>query len=224
MQKYSVITSYECDRAGNRTAIVDANSNRRTFDYDAADRQIASYDALNQVTRWEYDKGGRVLFQRDPRGSDFDLAYSYDELNRTTGLTSLQLTAPISTTYNALGWRTSLQDATGTTNFAHDAIGRVITVDAPSSGAVGYAYDARGLRTSVTYPNATTIGYSYLPDGQLHTVSSASPANCSRAAMCTSGHGGMRRGRGRCMAGMRLRASQRCRIANTTSSMATRIR
>gem|GEM_PF-807043 len=164
----NVVTSYEYDRAGNRTAIEDANTNRRLFTYDAADRQVSAVDALSQETRWEYDKGGRVLFQRDPRGADFDLAYTYDGLDRPAQVSATALAAPIVTSYNAVGWRTGMQDATGITSFNHDALGRITSVAAPSTGTIGYGYDARGLRTQITYPDTSVIDYTYLPDGRLY--------------------------------------------------------
>jgi YD repeat-containing protein len=59
--------SYRYDRAGNRTAIIDANNHVRSFTYDAADQQKQAKDALNRITEWDYDAGGRVTTQRDPR-------------------------------------------------------------------------------------------------------------------------------------------------------------
>ncbi|MDZ4721207.1 MAG: hypothetical protein SH847_22330, partial [Roseiflexaceae bacterium] len=102
----NVVTSYTYDRAGNRTSITDANSHTRAAVFDAADRQIIARDPLNQETQWDYDQGNRITLQRDPRGTDFDLSYSYGELDRPTELSAIALTAPITTSYDLLGRRT----------------------------------------------------------------------------------------------------------------------
>jgi YD repeat-containing protein len=172
----NVITRYEYDRAGNRTAIVDANGNRRSFAYDAADQTITHTDGLNQVTRWEYDAGGRVLFERDPRGASYDLSYSYDQLDRQSQLSSAQVSGAITAQYDALGRRTTLGDASGTTSFAYGTLGRITGVSAPQTGSVGYGYNARGDRTRLTYPDNSVVSYDYLPDGQLwHVLQGTTP-------------------------------------------------
>jgi RHS repeat-associated protein len=172
----NVITRYEYDRAGNRTAIVDANTHRREFVYDAANQLVTQTDALNQNTRWEYDASGRVLFERDPRGANYDLSYTYDELDRQLQLSSAQLSAAVTAQYDALGRRTSLSDATGITSFGYDALGRITSVSAPHTGTIGYGYNARGDRTRLTYPDSSVINYDYHPDGQLwHVLQGTTP-------------------------------------------------
>lgn len=72
--------------------------------------------------------------------------------------------------YNALGWRTSLTDASGTTAFTHDDLGRTTVITAPVTGVIGYDYNARGQRTQLTYPDNSVIDYGYWDDGQLKDV------------------------------------------------------
>lgn len=168
----NVTTRYTYDRVGNQTAITDARGNKRSFNYDAASQQIAETGPLGPtttVTR-EYDEGGRLLAERDPRGSAYDRNYTYDALDRLTGKTATNLSGPITQSYDALGRRTQLNDATGTTSFSMDALGRITGVNAPQTGSVGYNYNARGERTQLRYPNGPTIDYRYWPDGQLQEV------------------------------------------------------
>ena len=162
----NVVTTYTYDRTGNRLSITDANSHTRSFTFDAADRQVAETDALSHTTSSIYDRLGRLTFKDDPRGADYDVTYTYDELNRPTGMTAAELDA-ISMSYNALGWRTELSDGTGATTFAHDGLGRVTGVTAPVTGSVGYGYNVRGERTSLTYPDSSVVEYTYWDDGQL---------------------------------------------------------
>lgn len=177
----NVLTSYAYDRAGNRISITDANSHTRTFAFDAAGRQVSETDALSQTTSYSYDRRGRLTFRDDPRGGNYDVTYSYDELARPTGMSATELDAPLSLAYNALGWRTSLSDSTGSTSFAYDALGRTTVITAPVTGAVGYGYNARGQRTQLTYPDSTIIEYTYWDDGQLEEVQQGSTALSSYA-------------------------------------------
>ena len=166
----NVVTQYQYDRAGNRTAIIDANGHARHFTYDAANQSATATDALGQTTSWEYDAGGRVTKQHDPRGSSYDLTYHYSGLDQITETLALNLPTPIGAQYDALGRRASLSDGTGTTSFSYDPLGRITQVQAPNTGTIGYSYDARGQRTGLTYPDSTHIQYAYWSDGQLHTV------------------------------------------------------
>jgi RHS repeat-associated protein len=173
----NVQTQYRYDRLGNRTAIVDARGNVRTFTFDAASQQLSADDPVHPPTAWTYDRGGRVTAQDDPRGSAFDLSYSYDNLDRRTQTSagSSSNLATINASYNALGWRTDLDDGAGSTDFQFDRLGRMtratITPSGQSAQPVGYSYNARSERTQISYPNSgPTVQYSYWPDGQLRVV------------------------------------------------------
>ena len=172
----NVTTQYQYDRAGNRTAIIDARGNLRRTSYDAADRPTTATDALNRATSWDYDVGGRVTTQHDPRGAANDLSYQYDGLDRRLETNASNL-GTLTAQYDALGRRLSMADSTGTTSFGYDALGRMTQLNAPagtdgSVSRLSYAYNARGDRTQLTYPGtgAPVIGYSYFADGQLQSV------------------------------------------------------
>ncbi|NJM06457.1 hypothetical protein HC891_10060, partial [Candidatus Gracilibacteria bacterium] len=176
------------------------NGHMRRMGYDAADRQIRSTDALNQVTQYAYDRAGRLTATDDPRGAVYDVSYAYDALDRPIGMDASELTAPISMGYNALGWRTTLTDGSGTTTFDHDALGRTAIITAPVTGVVGYGYNARGERTQLRYPDGSAITYAYWGDGQLKTVQQGASTlasyrydNVGRLDTVTRGNGATQR-------------------------------
>jgi YD repeat-containing protein len=167
----NVVTTYTYDRAGNRTSITDARGiTTQTFAYDAADRLISTTDALNQTTGYRYDRGNRMVEVIDPRGASYNRTINHDALDRTRQISSPSLSAPIEMTYTGVGWRTQMTDATGTTTFDHDNLGRITSVQAPGTGTIRYGYTARGQRIGLSYPSGASVSYTYTPDGQLESV------------------------------------------------------
>jgi RHS repeat-associated protein len=166
----NLTTQYQYDRVGNRTAIIDARGNTRTFTYDAADRVILATDPLNHQTEWDYQ--GPVLHTLFSPISGMDLDYQYDRLNRPSEVSSLAWAGLLATSYDARGQRTaSDMPGHGRTTYQYDPLGRIRQVTAPGTGSVSYGYDARGQRSQLSYPNGgPTLEYAYWPDGQLKVV------------------------------------------------------
>jgi len=104
--------------------------------------------------------------------------YSYDTLNRLTGLTDFN-SGVFNFGYDALGRRTNLTRPNGvSTSYAYDSLSRLLSILHQSSaftGGANYAYDAAGNRTSKTEfvqaggPNPAQVvsNYSYDPIYQL---------------------------------------------------------
>jgi YD repeat-containing protein len=130
-------------------------------------------DALSQTTSYTFDRGNRMVAVINPRGATYSRTIDHDALDRTRQFSSPSLSAPIVMTHNGVDWRTDLTDATGTTSFGHDALGRITSVQAPGTGTIGYTYNARGERVGVSYPSGASVGYTYTLDGQLETITGA---------------------------------------------------
>ncbi|WP_158568021.1 MULTISPECIES: RHS repeat-associated core domain-containing protein [unclassified Duganella] len=129
-----------------------------------------------------YDDAGNVLTSTDARGKI--TIYSYDILNRVTGITFSTGTA---TTFeydggssgapNAIGRLTRMTDESGQTNYAYDQMGRITnkvqsTVSATGtvSRTVSYSYSTSGKLSSLTYPSGNRVSYSYDEAGRISKV------------------------------------------------------
>src|SRR5262249_41205062 len=80
-------TQYPHARLGNRTAIVDARSNVRRFEYDAVDRMVRAIDPLGHQNQWIY--GGELLEQQKLANGKY-LEFFYDGLQRPSVIFSLE--------------------------------------------------------------------------------------------------------------------------------------
>jgi RHS repeat-associated protein len=153
------VTFFSYDPNGNLTLLVGPEGERVAFDYDEANRRIATrvYDTWDPVTAsgtcleftYTYDGAGNVETYSRPDGQTVELIY--DLANRLTeAYDALSPSDPIvQLTYDANGnvlTRTSaLQDPSQqyiqTWGYAYDALGRVLRVDDPTDEDTTFEYD-----------------------------------------------------------------------------------
>jgi RHS repeat-associated protein len=181
-----VTTLYRYDAAGRLTTVIDGDGNETGYGYDAAGRLISVTNAMGAVTRFAYDAAGHEISDTDPLGRTTLRAYdaagnmvtftdpaghvqhlSYDGDHRLIGWTADDGTQ-VSYTYDKLGRRTSMTDATGTTHYTYDGAGNLLTVAEPDGSVFTAQYDKAGQRTSLTYPDGLQVTYSYNTKGQLN--------------------------------------------------------
>jgi RHS repeat-associated protein len=125
-----------------------------------------------------YDGNGNVTSRTD--GNGVVTAYTYDAMNRVTGIDYPGGTTPdVSFTYDANGNRASMTDATGVTTYGHDFYDRLTRVDYPDGGFVVYGYDFVGNVTEMLYGNTkavnagkgyTDVQYTYDADNRIASV------------------------------------------------------
>jgi YD repeat-containing protein len=96
------------------------------------------------------------------------VSYAYDNLSRLTAVSGTGL-SPISYSYDALGRRTRMVDATGATTYQYDGLGRATQIVSPN-GTLTFAYDRDGNRTTLGYPGAQNVTDAYSPGGRLSSV------------------------------------------------------
>lgn len=142
----------------------------RTYDDLSRLTTITTPDNTITVT---YDPAGNPLTVGD---TDSLLTFTYDGLNRvaTEGTTDLgaQPVVTLTSTYNAVGNRTSLEDILSSiTSYDYDLAGRLAQLTMPASQIIGLAYDPAGRLDNIAFPNGVVSDYSYDTQGRLNSLS-----------------------------------------------------
>jgi len=153
----------------------------RRFGYDSLSRLLSSSNPESGTVTYTYDNSGNVLSRTAPQANQIGSAttttsYCYDSLNRMTGKAYTAQSCPLATpaaTYgydgvaasscappslsdsNPKGERTSMCDASGTTSWAHDQMGRILTEKRTILGTSAWT---------------KTAGYTYNLDGSIATI------------------------------------------------------
>jgi RHS repeat-associated protein len=189
------LTSYHYDTAGRLIRRTQPGVGEIEYAYDDLDRvaQVTTaggsttygYDALSRLTHvsgqdgttsYAYDLTGNLARISAPNGVVGALAY--DQNNQLTTLTYGKGNQQISSfgyTYTPSGRRATVAEASATTGFTYDRIGRLIAE--VRSGTTPYArqyeYDAAGNRTR-SIANALTTNYTYDVNDQLLSAGTVS--------------------------------------------------
>lgn len=164
-------TSYTYNTAGHLATRKDPNGHSTTYGYDAAGRQTSVTDPLNRKQSYSYDPDGNRTTVTNARG--VTATTTFDARGLATGTTYSDSTPPVTTTYDAVGQRKTIIDATGTRTLEYDKAGRLTSVTpSKGKGAFGYTYDDAGHLTSrtadftITPAAGTKISYEYDGDGR----------------------------------------------------------
>lgn len=168
-------TRFEYDVLGRPTAVTDPRSVRTTYAYDGMGSllQIGSPDA--GTTYNTFDVGGLLVNSRD--ALNHLTTYGYDAAYRLSSVTyadSSGATYTYDQGANGVGRLTGVTDPSGTTSFAYDGQGRVLSRQSTVAGrplAVQYAYDASGRLAEMVYPSGARVDYAYGSDGRVQQLS-----------------------------------------------------
>jgi RHS repeat-associated protein len=182
-------TEYFYDLNGNVVETKDALGHSSYFDYDEMNRlkrtrlyrvdprdgvvneeqaTIYQYDkrgllkkeinALNQQVVYVYDGNGNMISKTDADG--YTTSYIYDFKNMVETI-NYQGGKSVSYQYNKNGELVEMADWNGTTDFALDALGRIIEVNDHNNKVTAYTYDSVGNKETMEYPDNTTVTYEY---------------------------------------------------------------
>ncbi|WP_418791467.1 RHS repeat domain-containing protein [Phosphitispora sp. TUW77] len=177
----SNITRFEYDKAGNTTKVIkglnswqDNDFTTYSYEYDSLNRLILSADAENRKTQYKYDNNGNLVKLIDR--NKVETAYTYDGLNRLIQKQNSKdgKKTAVNITIDKLGQTRKMTDASGTTVFEYDDLGRLTSINYGNGIRQDYAYDRAGrvsalkvLQGSLTQIN---LNYEYDNVGRLTAV------------------------------------------------------
>ncbi len=147
----SVTHSYTYDPTGRRRSVSGpAGTVRYGFDEDQRLQTVT--DPANGVFQFGYDALNRIVSLSRPNGVPDTLTYtpSNELLSRESTLGSL-LVSRAAYDYDNFGRRTSRTDVNGTSTFAYDDLGQLLSATYPAGIGLtneSYSYDLAGNRTS----------------------------------------------------------------------------
>jgi len=178
-------TQYQYDVTDNLRFVTDAEGNTTEMRYDSLGRKIYMNDPDMGVWNYTYEANGNLKTQTDAKNQT--ITFSYDELNRIiskdypagTDVSYTYDSAPVAgaTTW-PIGRLSTTTDASGTTKYYYDKLGRT-TKSVKTVNGTDYdftkSYDALDRITSITYPvpDSETVSYTY-DAGLLSQVSGGS--------------------------------------------------
>ncbi len=169
-------TNYRYDVLGNLRFVIDAKGNQAEIRYDNLGRKTFMNDPDMGNWSYSYDGNGNITAQTDAKGQVVRLVY--DVLDRPirkdypTG-TDVTFTYDAATSTYGKGRLTTMNDASGSTHYHYDALGRtsnlIKTIDG-TAYAIGTAYDGLGRIKTITYPFIQPVSYLYDSGGNLWQI------------------------------------------------------
>ena len=183
----TVATCYSYDLNNNLTQVVQG-SETRSYGYDLMSRLTSKTDPETGTTYLYYTNASGSLCSGDPSAVCRRVGpaanqtnpavmvttnYSYDALNRLTQKTYSDSTPTLAYLYDStnclslpacynVGRRTSMTDASGSTSWAYDKMGRVWKESQTISNVTkvfSFTYNFDGSLATITYPSGRTLTY-----------------------------------------------------------------
>jgi RHS repeat-associated protein len=172
-------TQYYYDAEDNLTQVIDPKGLITQYSYDAFGNQITQHSPDTGLTSYTYDNANNRINQTDARG--ISTQYSYDALNRLTSITypnsSSSINYDVSYSYDtgayAIGHLSRITDSSGSTEYAYNSLGELITQTqtlGSQSYITQYAYDNTGRLSTMTYPSGKVITYHYNTQAQITDI------------------------------------------------------
>jgi RHS repeat-associated protein len=147
----------------------------RRFTYDSLSRLLTAKNPETGTITYGYNLDSFLTSKTDNRG--ITITYSPDALNRLTSKTYSDSEPTISYTYDAftsgtnygIGRRTGMTDASGSTTWTYDTMGRIWTESqtiATINKSTSDTYNLDGSVATTTYPSGTVLSVTQGGDGR----------------------------------------------------------
>ncbi|MFN8623516.1 MAG: RHS repeat-associated core domain-containing protein [Chloroflexota bacterium] len=124
-------------------------------EHDALGRPVAMTDPLGHRWTIAWSPGGRIVATTDPTGAT--TAWTWDAAGELVAIDRPGTDADVAFTYDLDGRRATMTDATGTTTWTRDPLGRVTAVTDPSGTTVTTTRDRRGDVRSIAVTDGPAL-------------------------------------------------------------------
>jgi len=132
------LTTFGYDPNGNRSSILDAESNTTTYEYNERNLLWKVTDAESHLTEYTYDANGNLYQLKDPNTNT--TTYVYDDFDRL---------------------KTTIYPDTLTEEYTYDANSNLKTKKDQKNQIISFDYDNLNRLDLKTYPNSATVDYAY---------------------------------------------------------------
>lgn len=170
-------SAYVYDDFGRRTELhtwrdASGNPDITRWLYDQASGELTNkFYADGRGTSYTYNEAGQLSEREWARG--IVTMYSYDFAGSLTNTVYSDSTPSISITYDRLGRKTQVTDASGTNTFAYDSGTLVLTNETQlASFSINRSYDDLGRFSGISLGDDYVVSYGYDELGRLSQVSS----------------------------------------------------
>ena len=168
------VSGYGYDVHGNVTQVTDAGGKATSFVSDDFGRKVLATAPDTGATASSYDVAGNLVATTDAKGQTLNM--TYDGLNRpvSRGYAGGNILFAYDQGDHGAGRLSRITDSEGTTSFAYDAAGRVVSetrVIGSTTQTIGYNWDATtGEPSGMTYPSALSVSYTRDAGGQISGI------------------------------------------------------
>ncbi len=142
---------------GNRTSLTYPNLTVGKYTYDKLNRMTQAVDGLGAKTTYGYNADSQLTGLK--LGNGATSGYEYDAAGRQTVVVNKAGGTTISEfvyTLDPVGNKLKAKAGTAVTNYAYDALNRLISSTPPGGNPTTYTYDAAANRLAVDAPAGTT--------------------------------------------------------------------
>lgn len=155
-------TTYGTNAFGDVTQIASPDTGTATYTHDKAGNVTQAIDARSVVTNYTYDALNRLATVAYPSDPSLNVTLTWDDNPATPGACG-----------TSVGRLCRVVDASGTTDYKYNDLGRLIEVKETRGGltfTTAYAYDLAGILKTITLPSGREVGYALNANGQVSSV------------------------------------------------------